>query len=190
MLAWHCFFFFFFFFFGQCRTSSAQKLCECLAKFLLNPSSKLCRGRIDALALLALGKGVWGSAFNQSLNQIPRPWPTDSTLSRWKAARTHGVRLFQTFWQHHANRYIWAHGSFAMCLNKANKDSARCTWRSQRRKKQLESAFVDLRHRPVGMYANEPLSGWKSKPLGAVKSALSDGERDKLVSQPLDFELP
>ena len=54
---------------------------------------------------------------------------------------------------------------------------------------QLESAFVDLHHRPVGMYANEPLSGWKSKPLGAVKSAISHGDRDKLVSQPLDFEL-
>ena len=83
----------------------------------------------------------------------------------------------------------WAHGSFVMCPNKANKDSARCTWRSERRKKQLESTFVDLRHRPVGMYANEPLSGWKSKPLGAVKTALSHGDRDKLVSQPLDFEL-
>ena len=49
--------------------------------------------------------------------------------------------------------------------------------------------FVDLRHRPVGVYANEPLSGWKSRPLSAVKSALSHGDRDKLVSQPLKFEL-
>ena len=52
-----------------------------------------------------------------------------------------------------------------------------------------ESAFVDFRHRPVVMYANEPLSGWKNKPLGAVKSALSHGDRDKLVSQRLNFEL-
>ena len=47
-----------------------------------------------------------------------------------------------------------------------------------------KSAFVDLRHRPIGTYANEPLSGWKSKLLGAVKSPLSHGDRDKLVSQP------
>ena len=58
-----------------------------------------------------------------------------------------------------------------------------------RTKKRSKSAFVDLRHRPVGKYANEPLSGSKSKPLGAVKSALSHGDGDKLFSKPLDFEL-
>ena len=41
----------------------------------------------------------------------------------------------------------------------------------------------------VGMYANEPLSGSKSKPLGAVKSALSHGDGDKRFSKPLDFDL-
>ena len=56
-------------------------------------------------------------------------------------------------------------------------------------KKRSKLAFVDLRHRPVGKYANELLSGSKSKPLGAVKSALSHGDGDKLSSKPLDFEL-
>ena len=39
------------------------------------------------------------------------------------------------------------------------------------------------------MYANGPLSEWKSKPLRAVKLALTKGDRDKLVSQPVNYEL-
>ena len=39
------------------------------------------------------------------------------------------------------------------------------------------------------MYANEPFVRVESKLLGAVKSALSHVDRDKLVSQPLDSEL-
>ena len=65
-----------------------------------------------------------------------------------------------------------------------------CTVRMKiRTEKRSKSAFVDLRHRPVGMYANESLSGSKSKPLGVVKSALSHGDGDKRFSKPLDLEL-
>ena len=56
------------------------------------------------------------------------------------------------------------------------------------KEKRSKSAFVDLRHRPVGMYSNESLFESKGKPFGAVKSALScDG--DKRFSTPLDLEL-
>ena len=65
-----------------------------------------------------------------------------------------------------------------------------CTVRMKiRTEKRSKSAFLDLRHRPVGMHANESLSGSKSKPLGAVKSALSHGDGDKWFSKPLNFEL-
>ena len=69
---------------------------------------------------------------------------------------------------------IFEHTTPSSCVRtKQTRIAHRARRDPERRKKQLESAFVDIRHRPVGMYANEPLSGWKSKPLGAVKSALS-----------------
>ena len=67
---------------------------------------------------------------------------------------------------HHANRYLWAHGSFVLCPNKANKASAQCAWRSERRKEANRPSSIS--GTDVGMYANEPLSGSKSKPLGAA----------------------
>ena len=62
------------FFFGQRRTSE-RKLCAWKLRTTISKrSSRLWRGTKHVLALPALGQGVWGSAFNESPNQAPRPW--------------------------------------------------------------------------------------------------------------------
>ena len=148
-------------------------------------------GTIDALAFLMFGQGVWGSAFNQSLNQkYDGPEVDhDSTLTRWKAA-TPGLMEFAHFNSsgNTAPIVIFEHTAPSSCVRIKQTRTAYGA-RGDLIGERSKSAFLDLRHRPVGMYANEPLSGWKRKPLGAVKSALCHGDRDKLVSQPLDFEL-
>ena len=112
-----------------------------------------------------------------------------STLSRWKAA-TPGPTEFAHFKisGNIAPIVIFEHTAPSSCVRTKQTRTAHGA-RGDLNGERSKSAFVDLRHRLVGMYANEPLSGWKSKPLGAVKSALSNGDRDKLVSEPLDFEL-
>ena len=75
--------------------------------------------------------------------------PSTMTLKLTKqlhVPRTHGVRQFQNFW-YHANRYLWAHGSFVLCPNKANKASAQCAWRSERRKEANRPSSISWHRR-------------------------------------------
>ena len=68
------------FFFVQRRT--ALKLCAWkLRTAISKPSSRLWRWKKHALALQSLGQGVWGSAFNDSQNQVPRAWSWHSCTS-------------------------------------------------------------------------------------------------------------
>ena len=92
---------------------------------------------------------------------------------------------FQNFW-YHANRYLWAHGSFVLCPETKLTRPVHSAHEDRRKEANRPSSISGT---DVGMYANEPLSGSKSKPLGAVKSALSHGDGDKRFSKLLDFEL-
>ena len=114
---------------------------------------------------------------------------TRSILNRWKAAAT-GSTKFTHFKSSGKITpiVIFQHTAPSSCVRIKQTKTAHSA-RGDLNGERSKSAFDDLRHRPVGMYPNEPLSRWKSKPIGAVKSALSHVDRDKLISQPLDFEL-
>ena len=86
-------------------------------------------------------------------------------------------------------------GSFVFCPNKPKNRASACENCKAKRSKSAD--LCTAMHAPVicmtvgdmPVYANEPLSGWKIKPLVPSNRIFSRSDGDKFVCKPLDFEL-
>ena len=179
MLAWRFFFFFFF----CLRTTSARKLRAWkLRTTISKPNSRLWRETKHVFALQALGQGVRGSAFNESPNQAPQPWSWPKQLH---VSRTHGVRPFQISGDV-MPILIFGHMAPPSCVRKKLTRPVHGAHEDPNGGKEQ----IGLHRSPAPtsecMQMNR-CQGLKSKPIGAVKSALSHGDGDKRFSKPLDF---
>ena len=102
--------------------------------------------------------------------------------------------------RNHSSRDLSVHGFFRV-LSKQTKKEGQCLWELQGVKKKICGSFAppyacasdmtigDMRMPHASAYANEPLSGWKIKPLVPSNRIFSRSDGDKFVCKPLDFEL-